>query len=67
MSKTLEEDLRGVMETLLITLYIRAMESPRPDALIRDEKAEQGEKSFYLHVKGDGHVRDILYETERCA
>jgi O-methyltransferase involved in polyketide biosynthesis len=36
---TLAEDLRGVMETLLITLYIRAMESQRPDALIHDEKA----------------------------
>jgi len=33
------QDLSGVPETLLITLYIRAMESQRPDALIRDEKA----------------------------
>ena len=32
-------DLSGVAETLLITLYIRAMESQRPDALIKDEKA----------------------------
>jgi len=29
-----------VAETLLITLYIRAMESQRPDALIKDERAE---------------------------
>jgi len=28
-----------VTETLLITLYIRAVESQRPDALIKDEKA----------------------------
>jgi O-methyltransferase involved in polyketide biosynthesis len=28
-----------VAETLLITLYIRAMESQRPDALIEDDKA----------------------------
>jgi O-methyltransferase involved in polyketide biosynthesis len=28
-----------VSETLLITLYIRATESQRPDALLRDEKA----------------------------
>ena len=32
-------DLSGVAETLLITLYIRAMESQRPDALIKDEQA----------------------------
>lgn len=31
--------LDGVAETLLFTLYIRAMESQRPDALIKDEKA----------------------------
>ncbi len=39
MPKTLEQDLSGVPETLLITLYIRAMESQRPDALIKDEKS----------------------------
>ena len=31
--------LEGVAETLLITLYTRAIESQRPDGLIRDEKA----------------------------
>jgi methyltransferase (TIGR00027 family) len=31
--------LSGVSETLLITLYIRALESQRPDALLKDEKA----------------------------
>ena len=31
--------LEGVSETMLVTLYLRAMESQRPDALIRDEKA----------------------------
>lgn len=31
--------LSGVAETLLITRYIRAVESQRPDALIKDEKA----------------------------
>ena len=34
-----KQDLSGVSETLLIMLYIRAMESQRPDALIKDEKA----------------------------
>jgi methyltransferase (TIGR00027 family) len=32
-------NLDGVAETLLATLYIRAMESQRPDALIKDDKA----------------------------
>jgi len=31
--------LSGIPETLLITLYLRAMETQRPDALIKDEKA----------------------------
>jgi methyltransferase (TIGR00027 family) len=39
MSEITGQDLNGVAETLLITLYIRAMESQRPDALIKDEKA----------------------------
>ena len=39
MPKTTYQDLSGVAETLLITLYIRAIESQRPDALIKDEKA----------------------------
>jgi O-methyltransferase involved in polyketide biosynthesis len=32
-------NLKGVAETLLIPLYMRAIESQRPDALLRDEKA----------------------------
>jgi O-methyltransferase involved in polyketide biosynthesis len=39
MSETTNQDLSGVAETLLMTLYVRAMESQRPDALIKDEKA----------------------------
>jgi O-methyltransferase involved in polyketide biosynthesis len=39
MPETTNPNLSGVAETLLITLYIRAMESQRPDALIKDEKA----------------------------
>jgi len=39
MSETTNQTLSGVAETLLITLYLRAMESQRPDALIKDEKA----------------------------
>ena len=32
-------DLSGVPETLLISLYCRAVESQRPDALVKDERA----------------------------
>jgi O-methyltransferase involved in polyketide biosynthesis len=39
MSENTKQTLDDVAETLLITLYIRAMESQRPDALIKDEKA----------------------------
>ncbi len=39
MSETTNQGLSGVAETLLIPLYIRAMESQRPDALIKDRKA----------------------------
>ena len=40
MPETTGPDLSGVAKTLLITLYIRAIESQRPDALIKDERAE---------------------------
>ena len=40
MPETTKPTLSGVADTLLITLYIRALESQRPDALIKDERAE---------------------------
>ena len=39
MSETVNPNLSGVAETLLLPLYNRAMESQRPDAMIKDEKA----------------------------
>ncbi len=39
MSELDSQTLSGISETMLITLYLRAMESRRPDALIKDEKA----------------------------
>jgi O-methyltransferase involved in polyketide biosynthesis len=39
MSETKPLTLSGVPETLLIPLYNRAMESQRPDAMVKDEKA----------------------------
>ena len=34
-------ELSGVPETLLISLYCRAVESRRPDALVKDEQAAE--------------------------
>ena len=39
MAEKVPQNLEGVAETLLITLYARAAESKRPDALLHDEKA----------------------------
>ncbi len=39
MSETESTILGGVPETLFIMLYVRAMDSQRPDALLKDEKA----------------------------
>ena len=39
MPETTHVNLNGVSETLLITLYARARESQRPDAMIKDDKA----------------------------
>lgn len=39
MSEKTKHNLSGVVETMLITLYTRALESQRPDALIKEEKA----------------------------
>lgn len=39
MPEATQPKLSGVAETLLITLYIRALESQRPDALLNDEQA----------------------------
>jgi len=76
MSKTLEQDLSGVPETLLITLYMRAMETQRPDALIKDEKAEElfqmiGDEGLYdfnrmksLHLSEENKLVIILRNRE---
>jgi O-methyltransferase involved in polyketide biosynthesis len=39
MSETQNHDLSGISETYLAPLYWKAMESQRPDAMIKDEKA----------------------------
>ena len=50
--------LNGVSETLLITLYTRALESQRPDGLIRDAKAVEIIRKMdgdFSHLKLQGH------------
>jgi len=39
MAEKISQNLDGVSKTLLMTLYARARESRRPDAIIRDDKA----------------------------
>jgi O-methyltransferase involved in polyketide biosynthesis len=41
MSEITNHNLNGVAKTLLITLYIRALESQRPNALVKDKRAEE--------------------------
>jgi len=48
MPKLSIHDLRDVSETLLLPLYIRAMESQRPDALIKDGQAVT--KGVHYHL-----------------
>jgi O-methyltransferase involved in polyketide biosynthesis len=57
--------LDGISETLLITLYARAVESGRLDGLIRDEKAVEiiqkiGGDFSRLRLKGHDEVAVIL-------
>jgi O-methyltransferase involved in polyketide biosynthesis len=56
MSEITNPNLSGVAETLLIPLYNLAMESQRPDALIKDEKAV--ELATRMHL-GFSRVRQI--------
>jgi len=58
MSETESQTLSGVSETLLITLYLRAMESQRPDALIKDDKAV----ALVTQMMADVHIR---YDFDR--
>jgi O-methyltransferase involved in polyketide biosynthesis len=51
-------NLNGVSETLLITLYTRAKESQRPDALLKDDKAVAMVKQMdydFSRLKLQGH------------
>jgi O-methyltransferase involved in polyketide biosynthesis len=63
------QKLEGVAETMLITLYTRALESQRVDGLIRDEKAVEIVKSVdydweRLRMHGHDEVAVIMRERE---
>jgi len=53
MSETTAENLSDVSETLLIPLYYRAMETQRPDAMIKDEKAVE----LIQRLSSEGSIR----------
>jgi O-methyltransferase involved in polyketide biosynthesis len=58
MPNTSPRTLDGISETLLITLYARAVESGRPDGLIKDEKAVEIVKKMdrdFSRLKLQGH------------
>lgn len=57
MSDTIDQDLSGVAETLLIPLYNRAIESQRPDAMLKDEKAVELVMQRSLHFDRIRRVR----------
>ena len=53
MSDEFSPELSGVAETLLIPLYYRAMETQRPDAMIKDEKAVK----LIKRLSSEGSIR----------
>ena len=57
MSETTDQNLSGVAETLLIPLYNRAMESLRPDAVLKDEKAVELVRQMRLDFSRTKQVR----------
>jgi O-methyltransferase involved in polyketide biosynthesis len=61
MSQKISPSLTGIPETLLITLYQRAKESQRPDAMLKDDKAVEIVRKLdfdFSHIKLQKH--DIL-------
>jgi O-methyltransferase involved in polyketide biosynthesis len=58
MSEKTSPNLNGIAETLLIPLYVRAVESQRPDAMIKDDKAVAMVKQMdcdFSRLKLQGH------------
>jgi O-methyltransferase involved in polyketide biosynthesis len=62
MSGTSYQDLSGLTETYLAPLYWKAMESQRPDAIIKDEKAVElvAQGSFDFSGVRQIHMNELL-------
>ena len=69
MSETTAENLSEVSETLLIPLYYRAMETQRPDAMIKDEKAveliKQLSSESTIHYNADWFKQTPLSKANK--
>jgi O-methyltransferase involved in polyketide biosynthesis len=65
MSETASHTLSGVPETSLATLYWRAMESQRPDALIKDQKAEALVKSLVRTLRDQLPGAELVFDAFR--
>jgi O-methyltransferase involved in polyketide biosynthesis len=61
MSETTNPNLSAVAETLLIPLYNRAMESQRPDAMLKDEKAV----ALVTQMRSDVAIRDAFDQVKQ--
>jgi O-methyltransferase involved in polyketide biosynthesis len=57
MSETTDQNLSGVSDTYLAPLYWKAMESQRPDAMIKDEKAVALVAQMSLDFSGVRQIR----------
>ncbi len=63
MSETTSHNLSGVPETSHAALYWKAMESQRPDALIKDQKPRRWSRSWIMISTGSGISRCPSYST----
>jgi len=61
MSDTTHRNLSGVAETLLLPLYNRAVESQRPDAILKDEKA----MALVMQMRSDAAIRDAIDQVRQ--
>ena len=61
MSKGTATSLSDVSETLLIPLYVRAMETQRPDAIIKDEKAA----ALVTQMMADDSIRIDFFQVKQ--
>ena len=66
MPEKILQTLSGVPETLLMTLYVRARESRRPDAMIQDGRAAVMVNRIECDFSGCG-CTDMMRSQSSCA